>query len=405
MSKYDRLKKQNDAAFAAVRAETAKFQIIADESRRVANVARHAGEILSELDRDFESATKLDSQDIAFLFFAAALQCARWILLPELDFDFSKTPQSERLTSQQGGQIEQREIRKYLDEHAEDSIIGSKRRFYTWQQIITSPVPYDAMRGSARIHIDGFESKEDGKSLYGKNHHAATWGHDPVMGWIFGPLNITSRMITFRDFQTYHVAAIGNGNEQLITRKSSLGAMVSKSIDSWQEDNKRLFAAVAKQGMHQASDKYTKYGLQIPFISGDRAQKLLEQGWNSNEAERMLSKISSNLAVIGAQAGLSILINQLIKALHLLCYDETRHGRISLYEVKTRKILSYSNAIASGSNILYSAITQDYKKLDIGGIIVTIYRLITDAKFIKSIKQEFLANEWYNIVMGEDLGF
>ena len=73
---------------------------------------------------------------------------------------------------------------------------------------------------------------------------------------------------------------------------------------------------------------------------------------------------------------------------------------LDLYEVKTRKILSYSNAIASGSNILYCAISQNYSKLDIGGIIVTIYRLITDHKFIKSIKKEFLEKQWYNEVMG-----
>ena len=74
---------------------------------------------------------------------------------------------------------------------------------------------------------------------------------------------------------------------------------------------------------------------------------------------------------------------------------------LDLYEVKTRKILGYSNAIASGSNILYVALSRDIQKMDIGGILVTIYRLITDYKFIKSIKKEFLEKQWYDIVMGD----
>ena len=31
---------------------------------------------------------------------------------------------------------------------------------------------------------------------------------------------------------------------------------------------------------------------------------------------------------------------------------------------------------------------------------VTVYRIVNDRNFIKEIKQEFLANEFYSIVMG-----
>ena len=49
--------------------------------------------------------------------------------------------------------------------------------------------------------------------------------------------------------------------------------------------------------------------------------------------------------------------------------------------------MSYSNLIASGTNIAVTAITRDFSKLDIGGLAVTIYRLITDAKFIREVKE------------------
>ena len=81
--------------------------------------------------------------------------------------------------------------------------------------------------------------------------------------------------------------------------------------------------------------------------------------------------------------------------------DPEDQAALDLHEVKTRKILSYSNAIASGSNILYVALSRDIKKLDIGGILVTIYRLISDYNFIKSIKKEFLEKQWYDAVMGD----
>ena len=87
----------------------------------------------------------------------------------------------------------------------------------------------------------------------------------------------------------------------------------------------------------------------------------------------------------------------------------------NLYSVKTRKILSYSNLIASASNVIAVAIAaavgvssgnpEVVKKalnyLDIGGIMVTVYRVISDRNFICEVKKEFLEQQWYSIVLGE----
>ena len=64
-----------------------------------------------------------------------------------------------------------------------------------------------------------------------------------------------------------------------------------------------------------------------------------------------------------------------------------------LYEVRTRKILLLSNLLASSSNLVYVALTHDSKKLDVGGILVTITRLFSDIRFITKIKQEFIENK------------
>ena len=184
------------------------------EIKRVENIASNTKEILDDLDKRFEEETSLRGKDIVFLFSATVLQTLRWVLLPNLDLNFKKTEKTDRLTSNQGGQIEKNGIieklkqegydKKKIDELMKTDHINN----YTWQKLLIAPVPYDAMSGSSRISIPGIS--EQGKELYGKNHHVATWGHDPIVGWIIGPLNITSRMITFKGFQTFHVAQVGD---------------------------------------------------------------------------------------------------------------------------------------------------------------------------------------------------
>lgn len=50
------------------------MQILADESRRVENVAHNSSQILDDLDAEFESQTGLQGNDVKFLFAAVALQ-------------------------------------------------------------------------------------------------------------------------------------------------------------------------------------------------------------------------------------------------------------------------------------------------------------------------------------------
>ena len=70
---------------------------------------------------------------------------------------------------------------------------------------------------------------------------------------------------------------------------------------------------------------------------------------------------------------------------------------INLYEVKTRKIILLSNTMAIGSNLIYTAISGDLKKFDLGGLCVTLHRMITDTKFINDVKYEYLNTEMSKI--------
>lgn len=72
--------------------------------------------------------------------------------------------------------------------------------------------------------------------------------------------------------------------------------------------------------------------------------------------------------------------------------------------MRTRKIILYSNIIATTSDVVQTAIRtyigdkNAIKNFDLGGFLVTIYRLITDTKYILKIKEEFIFNEWNRIV-------
>lgn len=377
------------------------MQALIDESERVADVAHNARQINDDIEQGFEQQTGLNKTDVAFLFFATALQCVRWILMPSLDYNFTKTPNTERKTAAQGGTIEKKAQKEYFRDNNDRTVKESNKNFFTWPELIQAPVPYDAMDGTQDIVISGITDR--GKNLYGKNHHAATFGHDPLIGWVVGPLNIMSRKITFTNALTYNVDLTWPASQKVTTKSSAL-EMLTDCIESEREDDKRLVAAVAKQGMHLASDKYTKMGLQIPglsLISPAKAQELLEKGWNSEEAKKLLTLVSRDAAIISAQAMCSVLINLIIKTIHLLIYDESIGIERTLYEVKTRKILMYSNVIASSSNVLYVAIQKDISKLDIGGIAVTLYRLINDTSFIRKVKEEFVQQRWQELIQGD----
>ena len=74
-------------------------------------------------------------------------------------------------------------------------------------------------------------------------------------------------------------------------------------------------------------------------------------------------------------------------------YNEEKDVDRELYEIRTRKILMYSNIIASSSNVITVCITKNPKKLDMGGLIVTLSRMFTDIRFISRVKQEFIEGE------------
>ena len=356
------------------------------EAERIEFYLDNSDVILRELKEEFEKGTNLNSADMAFLFFAVALQCARWLFQPKVDFSFKKISSKDRHNASIAGAKEFRQGNNIIDESG--TVIASKK-YPDKKRIFLLAVPYDAMEGTEKIVIPGVT--EYGKRLYGGNHHAATLGHDPLLGYIFGTINILSRTITFNkvnlETNMVHLHK-GSNRSQYVGKSIGFCNALNRTCESISEDITRLPAAVLRQHIHMESDKYTKDGLPIPFVPAEKAQSLLKQGWNSNEMERLQKHLFVNSKIIGEQALFSTLINLIIESIYMLTED--KGNDLALKEAKCRKVLMYSNTIASSSNLIYTAISGSVNNLDIGGFLVTLRRIANDSKTISLIKEEFI---------------
>jgi hypothetical protein len=355
------------------------LRTVARDAERVSLIARNANIVIDNIDKRFEQATKLTALDITFLFFATALQVARQYLLTNF---------KERL----GDQAAAKNTPGHTEEHSNRS-----HRWYhpSLNEIVTNPVPFDAIYGSKDFDLDiggGF------------NHRAKTLGHDPILGWVIGTLNIATSTVTLWDFQSFHVKtgeiATGAARDKISNHadtgkifKSSCNRLLNEGIDG----KTAIGASLIKEAIHLNSDVNSKASLPLPLISvisPDFARQLASYGLDM-----------ANVGTVFSQAALATLINTFVAMIHGLFYKKEECGSWSLYEVRTRKILSYSNIIASASNIIAVAVTKDMSKLDIGGLLVTLYRIASDTAFISKVKQEFLEKEFYNTVMGQEFNF
>ena len=304
---------------------------------------------VKEIEAEFKEKTGLTKTDVAFIAVAVALQCSRqYVIQPFLD--------NHRIT------------------HAQNDKLIGKLVPKKWQDILLGSVPYDATKRDVSLPKD--------TGISGSTHRYRTLGHDPILGWVFGPVNILSDTLTKNDFVSSYAITNMKIGPKILTSTAFENAFEQSKVEA------NLPISIARQGIHFGSDFFSKQGLPIPIISSI-----------NNDVSKYLINNKINMLNVTEGAMLSTFINTLTACVHSLFNKEGIEPE--LYEVRTRKILSISNAIASASNIAYVAITKNVKMLDLGGLLVTISRLFSDARFIARVKQEFiegkLNDEWERI--------
>ena len=396
MGKFDKLKKENQEITDDIKREADHFQEVSAEYDRVAEIYQAPAIILNDIENEFKKATKLNSVDVGFLFFATALQCVRQYLI---------TPFEDR-----------EDASSYDKKDKNANYQERKHKWYnpTLEEIKNNPVPYDT-----NLQSNGISDALKGG---GKLKHRLTPGHDPILGWVFGTANIATSTLTRWDMKSFHVktdyAKKRGGKyaaQDFMTNNADIGKIFQHTKDKLLHqgiDGKIIIGrSLIKEWEHLRSDINSKDSLPFPIVaefSPDMANKLAEYGIDT-----------CNLLRVGKQATYATLINTIVAMIHRMLFDESSGISQSLYEVKTRKILTYSNVIASASNVIAVAVMEaiavatenpdlakkGLKYFDIGGLAVTLYRLITDYKFIKEVKLEFMENQWHDIVLGDDYEF
>ena len=358
---------------------------------------------VARIEDEFSKKTRLNKVDIAFLMTATALQTARWIIIQKLMGELGDD-RVDRISSDEGDKGKKEDLNSWNDKHKDRENVKSDK-YPTWKDIIFGQYkredggktqwkcPYDAQKDGPPGFDDG------GKGMHRQN----TLGHDPVLGWIFGTANIMACTITCSrrfGFGTYRVlypgARFGN--------RTSAFTMFHEVYESLGEDKFRLPAALFAQYAHLKSDAFTERGLPIPLLdtfSPELAGKLYSEQYDA-------LRLAQDIARVGTQASFSIFINMIISLLHGFFYDPNKDFRRDLYEVRTRKILLFSNAIATSINLAYVGVNAytgnvgtALKKLDLGGLLVTLWRLFSDIRFITRVKEQFINEELEKVTAKE----
>ena len=208
-------------------------------------------------------------------------------------------------------------------------------------------------------------------------------GHDPLPGLIFGTANIATSILTTKNLESYHIITDGKVDAFYSEERASTILVLQKTAAKFFEGTeglKKIGVSFAKEICHLYSYVNTHNSLPLPVIS------VIDAKFASELASYGLD--FANVLTVMKQAVMARMINSLIAMYHFSFYD----GSIpkDLYKVKTKKIICYSNVIASGVNIAETAVTKNFKMLDIGGIANTIFELVTSLKFMKKVKRDFI---------------
>ncbi len=335
------------------------------------------GESYDKITEEFLEKTKLQGADLGFLFVGVALQCIRIYVINNLT-------EIEKANSKGGKEDKLHDLQdKIFEKMGKGGPAEVFDLYASFDAIVsTRGVPYDA----TAYFSDEIKKL---KLFKGANHRFSTLGHDPFLGLIFGTANIltntitTNRKIILKTNAVYYDDLLKNPKIGVVVPTT---AMMKAAGDRLKDDKKSVVAAVIKQLIHIATDLYTPMGIALPG-----AGLMLD----NTSVEKLTDYISTgDLLKIGASAGISALINTLISAIHgcklLFEDDESDKFAKDLYQARTRKIVTYSNCIASTSNLITTAVTKDTRSLDIGGLIITITRLFSDIRFLTKLEYEYI---------------
>ncbi len=110
----------------------------------------------------------------------------------------------------------------------EKEISNRSHRLYNpgLEEIITNPVPFDAIKGGKQYGaLEGFGRL---------GHRGATPGHDPLAGLVFGTANIATSTLTNWRMESYHiytgVYGLSKGAQDMFLNRAQTPLVLSRGI-------------------------------------------------------------------------------------------------------------------------------------------------------------------------------
>lgn len=370
-------------------------EVLKDEAFRMCELSSNPQRVIQEIDDEFCRLTGLDKTDFVFLAVATAFQTARWIIIDcmtnfgegagrdeRIDHDDKTIKDAERESIESTTDM----LNDPQDMRYRSDVIRGR----TWREILSEPVPFDVIDGSAQFDL----------GMSGKNHREMTLGHDPILGWFFGVINILTDTTTIKNGRTF---IMSRRHRLHFSSETIFTEALKSAYASCRIDRKRLAAAIAKEAIHLESDFFSKAGLPIPVITAtipDLSSSLYKENYDA-------LCFAKDIGIVAMQAQTAILINFIIGQLHGYFFDAHKYPSREVFEVKTRKIILYSNIIAETSNVISVATrsllgdASAWKHLDFGGLLVLLWRIVKDVDFMYKVREDFVANRFKEIVVGD----
>ncbi len=325
------------------------------------------------IDERFAQITGLSKTDQTFLTLATGIQLARWMMMPKLVGTLGRTarvlsalsPKTMALLGRQGAQSQNaltEQVNSEFKEEAEWDAqpVGEQHR--TWEDILA----------------DGQQDAAE----------APAFSNDG-MNWLFGVINRLTGTHTDGSFHTV---------DDITGEAVNTSGIFAEAFRTIKEDWLRLPAAVYAQYAQGRAAEGEPVDVLEP-LAQSFSPDMLSDLYTSQFAQLAAM---DELTLVGQQAAVPLIINMAVGLLHGFMYNPKTDGPREYYDARTRKILIYSNALASASNLALTAGSENWAKLDLGGLIVSALRITQDTSYIAVLKDRFV-NEQMDKMLEKEL--
>lgn len=313
---------------------------------------------VKRINEEFAARTGLTQSDLVFLSVATSIQTARWAMMPKIAGQLGRSGKIlAALSPSAMAMLEQKPNTKDLTliDETNDEFIAEAEEIHegskNWEEILEQK---DNMPDNA------FDNDS--------------------MNWLFGIVNKITGTHTGSNFAS---------TDAVTGENVSTPGMLAEAMRSIKEDPRRLSAAVYTQYAQQRAAQGDPIDVLSPVT--DALQPGMESEVFQMQAQQLASM--SDLTLIGKQAAFPLVINMVVGLLHGLKYNPETDGPRHFYDARTRKIILLSNLMASGANLALAAASEQWGKLDIGGLLVSGTRAIQDIAYLVNLEDRFIREE------------